>query len=608
MILINGKEYRNLEEQVLKNQQDIARHYDIDRVLADFGIFVVGNLPSAEDLVGKVGEAYGEAYGIGTAPPYTFYVWTRANPDIGENEPYWFNIGQLAIEGPEGPQGPQGNVGATGQRGATIWTFSAATGNAPNNSAFPGLLVGDYALNLQNGEYWKYINGVTWSLLGLLRGTQGIQGPEGPRGPAGPQGPQGIQGPQGAPGKFIHIVGTVANVDQLIPPADLNDLSIAYLVGTVAPYDLYVQVGETPATAQWMNQGHLNSGTMVTVNGVVQESWDADTKLDDVSKTGETLPTALCLYGTALNKSRKMYGLYGTPVSGRDGIPYLNTLGGLNVLTSSILSGNSVTNKEYVDNKVSEAAADVEVIAAPLYEHNIRLLCYKDDQGAYFRTSIFTTSETPLTAAEVIAYLYNNRSQKAQDLNEVPGSYEAHIESVDSSGNVLDVTPCIAIEVSETTLLIATTTDEITGAYAGFTMDISEAETYPIDILDVVNLIAQVDSSSSSGGKLYRHVVILSITISTSDTSSVTAEFSYEGYRSTNTPFALNDILYTQGNIGGAPYIVGTVAQSEQLVPAVLGMLKFDEEITAFIVTIQGIVFTDTLTDNYTITDNVSEV
>lgn len=42
MLSINGKELRNLEEQVLKNKEDIAAHYNIDRVLANFGIRIVG--------------------------------------------------------------------------------------------------------------------------------------------------------------------------------------------------------------------------------------------------------------------------------------------------------------------------------------------------------------------------------------------------------------------------------------------------------------------------------------------------------------------------------------------------------------------------------------
>ena len=63
MIIANGVELRNLEEQVQKNKEDIAAHYNIDRVLADFGIRVVGqidspySLPDPETYEGDYGDA-----------------------------------------------------------------------------------------------------------------------------------------------------------------------------------------------------------------------------------------------------------------------------------------------------------------------------------------------------------------------------------------------------------------------------------------------------------------------------------------------------------------------------------------------------------------------
>jgi hypothetical protein len=489
MISINGKEYRNLEEQVLENQRKIAEHYAIDRVLADFGIFVVGNLPSAQDLVGKVGEAYGEAYGIGTAPPYTFYVWTRANPDIGEDEPYWFNIGQLAIAGPEGPEGPAGPAGATGQRGATIWTFSAATGNAPNASAFPTLLAGDYALNLQNGEYWKYLGAARWELLGLLRGTQGIQGPEGPQGPAGPRGPQGIQGPQGDPGKFVHIAGVIPSASQLIDPATLRDLSKAYLVGSAAPYDLYIQVGNTPDTASWVNTGHLNNGTVVSVNGVAQETWNADTKLDKQTVSGDKV------YGIQ-NGSQVLYPasyhIEAGAVIRRD--PEGN-VSAPPISTQELGQGYCYISGQYAEKLIDDKLANFELptVAAPLYEHNIRMSNSLPPLG-YFYTSIYTDSPEPMTAAQAIKYLYDNRTRViAQASRELTGSYFAHIE--DWQYDTIDeIVPCLTVELTETTLLIARNIDYQTGNSIGVILKASdEGETDPTQIEDNVNLIAQED-------------------------------------------------------------------------------------------------------------------
>jgi hypothetical protein len=49
--LPNGDILRNLYEQVQKNKQDIQNHYDIDRVLADYGINVVGHVDFPEQLI-----------------------------------------------------------------------------------------------------------------------------------------------------------------------------------------------------------------------------------------------------------------------------------------------------------------------------------------------------------------------------------------------------------------------------------------------------------------------------------------------------------------------------------------------------------------------------
>ena len=106
MFQLNNKEYRNLEEQVLQNKQDIARHYNIDRVLADFGITVLGRVNSF-DVIADIdeGENWGYGYLVGEEAPYEVYVWTRANPDVGKDAPYWLNIGSISIVGPVGPAG-----------------------------------------------------------------------------------------------------------------------------------------------------------------------------------------------------------------------------------------------------------------------------------------------------------------------------------------------------------------------------------------------------------------------------------------------------------------------------------------------------------------------
>lgn len=66
-------------------------------------------------------------------------------------------------------------------------------------------------------------------------------------------------------------------------PASLGNMTKAYLVGSAVPYDLYIQVGESSATAQWLNTGPLNVSTLVSVAGQYVNIWDADTKVNKIT-------------------------------------------------------------------------------------------------------------------------------------------------------------------------------------------------------------------------------------------------------------------------------------------------------------------------------------
>lgn len=104
MFELKNTQYRNLEEQVQKNKEDIARHYNIDRVLADFGITVLGRVNTYEDIANlDEGENWGYGYLVGPEDDpngYVVYVWTRPNADIGKDTAYWLNIGKISIVGP----------------------------------------------------------------------------------------------------------------------------------------------------------------------------------------------------------------------------------------------------------------------------------------------------------------------------------------------------------------------------------------------------------------------------------------------------------------------------------------------------------------------------
>ena len=255
MFEINGIEYRNLQEQVLKNKEEIALHWQVDRVLADFGITVLGRVNTPEDLPESEGENWGYGYLVGEEAPYQVYVWTRANPNVGASEPYWLNIGSISIVGPQGPAG-------------------RSIRDAQINSSFQLVLT--------------FSDGSQVTLGNSLRGPQGPKGATGATGPQGPQGTQGIQGPQGPRGPqgpmgragALNIIGTFSSVSQAPDPLD-RELGDAFILSSGNSTTLYILTGDPLASATYAwQETTFGGGTEVTVNGAVQSTWSADTKID----------------------------------------------------------------------------------------------------------------------------------------------------------------------------------------------------------------------------------------------------------------------------------------------------------------------------------------
>ena len=287
MITIDGKILRNLEEQVLKNQQDITNIKSLGQ-LYSFDIKVVGqvtdviDLPNPETYQGE----FGDAYLVGNTLPYDFYIYTRPNQFNPAN--FWLNIGPFPLAGPQGETGPQGPQGETGR--GNSWSVS---NNDPSSTE--NRINGDQHLNSSTGAVFSLINSA-WVNTGNIRGPQGAQGIQGIQGPIGPIGPQGPKGDTGDVGGFINIAGIVETVDQLPTPESLGNLTIAYLVGTASPYTLYIQVGSTSAAAIWQNMGALNVATYVTVDGVYQNVLEMNTyqskiRLIQLNGTSGTLTT-----------------------------------------------------------------------------------------------------------------------------------------------------------------------------------------------------------------------------------------------------------------------------------------------------------------------------
>ena len=317
MFQLNNKEYRNLEEQVLQNKQDIARIWDKDAVLADFGIHVRGQFPSYSDIAElNEGTNFGNAYLIGTEPPYDVYIWTEANPNAGHTTNYWLNIGKINIKGEKG------------DTGASITSITLDSNYYPT-------------FNLSNGTsitIYQSIRGPQGERG--FQGRQGIPGPTGPQGLTGPTGPRGEPGPAGPAGTF-NIVGTFGNQEQL-PTANKGDGAL--VLDTAGDhFNFYVAIANNSGTYDWQNTGRLGAGSSVYSNGSIVSEWNADTKLDKITSTGNNER----VYAVDTNGSQTVIP---APVTGTvpNGLVRYNYNNRITALPPTATT--DVANKSYVDD------------------------------------------------------------------------------------------------------------------------------------------------------------------------------------------------------------------------------------------------------------------
>lgn len=355
MITVNGKELRNLEEQVQYNSDRIVAIIEGNEVLAEMGIKVVGQVSEATllpDAATYTGD-YGDAYLVGVTTPYEYYIYTR--PFSGQTIPQWFLLGQFPVTG---PQGPQGSVGPQGPKGdATKWHTgsSVPTFTAPEGDMYIRFTAIN---NPTNGATYVSRGNGEWQPIGVVRGPQGIQGPEGPQGVPGPAG-ESITGPQGPAGQFITIKGELENIDQLPDPESVGRES-AYLIPIADVKHVFLIVGDE--TLSWVDAGSFGQGgTQVTVGGVYQQNFDADTKMNsDVSQFPYGSTQGLIAgYNTNTQKNVKWplesgYTNYSIPIR-LDG-------GRLNV--GNPTEDYNATNKKYVvDNYTAKGSA------VPIYDN-----------------------------------------------------------------------------------------------------------------------------------------------------------------------------------------------------------------------------------------------
>lgn len=286
MFDLDGKKFRNIQEQVLKNTQDIEHFREVNSMIAEYGIKVVGHVEDSTDLPDPetYEGSYGDAYAVGEEDPYEFYIFTR--PFDGEQYPSWFSIGTFPLAGPQGEQGETGPEGPTGPIGLG-WSIGDGTPDATTITRSGDL----YYDNLTGYIYKATLSPQAWTRVGQIVGATGSTGPQGPQGPTGPQGPQGPTGPEGPAGKVVNIAGQLSAVGSLPTPSSV-DFHTGYLVGANAPYNLYIITGDELDNTSWawFDCGPFTSGGEYT--RIVD---DNDSFLSDLEATDTATASTLVM-------------------------------------------------------------------------------------------------------------------------------------------------------------------------------------------------------------------------------------------------------------------------------------------------------------------------
>lgn len=263
--LANGFIVNNLEGQVEYNKQNIEKHFEVDRVLANFGIRIIGRVDTVSDIadmpVPEGGYVYGDAYAVGAeGTNYDYYIYTR--PFEGQTDPQWFNVGQLSIVG---PQGPQGEAGPQGPRGFKTNIFLVGVA-AEVEEITPETSVGgpwytqltnlDLAITADGTVFQYFDYSQTWVQTNYnVKGPQGLQGERGLQGLKGDPGTIGPQGPKGDRGLGLVILGdNLSSVNELPTPTSVRRDG-AYLIGTPKHLWAITGVGTAADPLKWEDLG-----------------------------------------------------------------------------------------------------------------------------------------------------------------------------------------------------------------------------------------------------------------------------------------------------------------------------------------------------------------
>ena len=249
MITIDKVTYRNLQEQVQKNKEDIAAWQNVEFTLNNFGIKVLGKVDSESDIPAGTYE-YGDAYLVGLTDPFDLYIYTR-NKEAADSGSF-VNVGPLNVIGQEGPQGPQGPAGVDGYSPVVRYGNGLPIVESTDKDGY-------LYIDQQTSRLYTFKNNA-WNYVVNMQGAKGDKGE---------------QGIQGATGTTLSIVARLASPDLL--PTNFASGAIpknsAYLVDVQGANHLYIILGDQSdySTWYWADAGDFNLGSVLYKDSVFQQ-------------------------------------------------------------------------------------------------------------------------------------------------------------------------------------------------------------------------------------------------------------------------------------------------------------------------------------------------
>ena len=208
MVIVNGKTFRNLQEQVYYLTNIIGDATDIVKN-------VVGTVTSPSALPAYTSVNYGTTYAVGAASPYNYYVSTASG---------WVNLGTFPKAGPSGTDGKDGNSIYLTSANLTPNTDYIHTQDIYNPSNIP-YKAGDLILatNASGAYLYTVSNVLSPDVLEIVYRTtlSGIQGPKGDTGPAGKSAyasaqDGGFTGTEAQFNKGLSVMGNVSGIDTTV--------------------------------------------------------------------------------------------------------------------------------------------------------------------------------------------------------------------------------------------------------------------------------------------------------------------------------------------------------------------------------------------------------